>query len=69
MNKFKGLIVTLGDILKIPTIILAICSFVFDRELRNWVAITYVRYIILLMAIIVISSGILEYLEKRRRKK
>lgn len=69
MNKFIGLIIILGNILKIPTIILAICSFIFDKELRDWIFITYIRYIILLMAIIVILSGILEYLAKKEKEK
>ncbi|MBF0576014.1 hypothetical protein [Dysgonomonas sp. GY617] len=68
MNKFKGFIIMIGNLLRIPIIILAICSFVFDKELRDWTFITYILYIILLMAIIVILSGILEYLEKNKEK-
>ncbi len=62
-------IIKILDRLMIPIIILAGCSMLFERELKDVPYIIYIRYVLLILLIIGVISGILEYLEKRRRKK
>lgn len=64
----KKIIIKLGNILLIPTCILAICSFLFDKELVNFPFITEIRFVILISALLLVFSGILQLLDKRSKK-
>jgi hypothetical protein len=58
----------LGDKLMIPVFILAGCSFIFDEELKNFPFIVYVRWLILILAILLVISGIFHFFDKKSKK-
>ena len=65
----KKIIIKLGDKLFIPVIILGGCSFVFDKELVNFPYIFYIRCFMVLLAAILVLSGLLQTFDDFSNKK
>ena len=53
----------------IPVFILGGCSFIFDKELKKFPLIFYIRCTILVFAIIVVIGGFLELIRKLKKMK
>jgi hypothetical protein len=64
----KKYIIKLGYKIMIPVAILAGISFVFDKELSGFHWVFYARCILLIFAILLIISGILEFIDKYLKK-
>lgn len=60
----KKNIIKLGNKIMIPVLILAGCSFLFERELEKFTFIVYVRWFILVLAILLVISGIFHFFDK-----
>jgi hypothetical protein len=63
----KQAYIKLGNKLLFPLILLGSISFVFDKELANFPFITLIRIIILIMAIIVVSGGIVQLIDINKK--
>jgi hypothetical protein len=65
----KKYIIKIGKKLLIPVIILGGCSFVFDAESKGVPYIIYIRWGILILAIILMISGILQFFDDNSKNK
>ena len=65
----KKTIIKLGNKLFIPVIVLGGCSLVFEKELVNFPYIFYIRCFIVLLAAILVLSGLLQIFDDFFNKK